>query len=483
MKSKSVLVCFFLTVCVCQITALAGSFETQVAVLSAENATVQVTGKLSDGEKLWSFVDSSANAEKLAEKIFNLQFFDERGTEISFIKRSAGEFETSRAAASFSYKVKLDFPRPATQAAHISWLTKDQGLLMINDLLPDLGDQTVTGKITFVLPANWKIETSEEKTGENEFQAVNPHGAIFLVGNFSEQTLQFEKTQLNLARVGEWSFTASEMFDLTTSILTQHKSIFGSLPFGKIEILLIPLPQKIGGELWEAETRGSTVVLCAATIAFKSRALSKLHEQLRHELFHLWIPNNLNLTGDYAWFYEGFTIYQALKTGVRLKYIRFEDFLDVIGRAYDAWRFNSTGKTLSLIEASRLRWSANLSELVYAKGMTAAFICDLTLLQKSGGKQSLDDIFRELYRRHQKPNGAQNANQIVLEMLKMKPELRVTIETYVEQPGEIDWTADLTTAGLQNVSKISLTRLAVNNKLTRQQKKLLAQLGYQAIEN
>ncbi len=483
MKRKTLLLCLFLTVCIGQINVSARSFEMRVAILSTENAVVKVTGKLSEPEKHWSFADSSANALNLAGKISGLQFFDERGTEIVFVRQSAGEFETATAAGSFSYEVKLDFPQPATQAAHISWLTKNQGLLMLNDLLPDFGNQASTGKITFVLPPNWKIATSEDKTGENEFQILNPRSAIFLVGNFSEQTSQFEKTQLNLARVGEWIFNSSETFDLAASILAEHKRVFGSLPFGKIEILLIPLPQKFGGEQWEAETRGSTVILCAAPIAFKSRALSKLHEQLRHELFHLWIPNNLNLTGDYAWFYEGFTLYQALKTGVRLKYIRFEDFLDALGRAYDAARFNSTGKTLSLIEASPLRWSANLSELVYAKGMTAAFICDLAVLQQSGGRQSLDDVFRELSRRSQKPNAAQNANQVVLENLKNMPELRSIVEKYVETPGGINWTADLAAAGLQNISKISLTRLAVNDKLNRRQKKLLVRLGYQAIEN
>ena len=484
MKRNVLFIWLFSALCGCQSAILARSFEARIEILSTAKNTVKVSGTVAEREKHWSFINSSANTENLAAKISALQFFDERGNDLAFARLGVGEFETTAAANGFSYEVNLDFPQPATQAAHVSWLTKDQGLLMLNDLLPDFGDRNVAGKIAFVLPANWKIATSENKTGEREFEMTNPRAAVFLVGDLNEQAfVPFEKTQIGLARTGEWSFTKSEMLDLASSILTEHERIFGSLPNGKIELLLIPLPQKFGGEQWEAETRGSTVVLLAAPIAFKSRALSKLHEQLRHELFHLWIPNNLNLTGDYAWFYEGFTLYQALKTGVRLKYIRFDDFLDAIGRAFDAVRLNSTGKTLILIEASRLRWSGNLSELVYAKGLTTAFIYDLAVLRQSGGRQSLDERFREIYRRYQKTNAAENANAAVLANLKKTPELASIIGKYVETSGEIDWTTDLAAAGLQNVSKTNLTRLEIKTKLSGRQKKVLAQLGYQAIEN
>lgn len=484
MKTNFFFILLFLIFSGCRTTILAAvPFDVRIEILSAESASVKVTGQLSNPQKHWSFVDFYANAENLATKISDLQFFDEQGNKIKFVRQSAGEFDTATLVSRFNYKLKLDFPKRTSQAAHISWLTKERGLMMLNDLLPDFAEKTSAGKVTFALPANWKIASAENKVGENEFRVLTPQTAVFLVGEFGEQNSRLEKTQINLAQIGERSFTQSETLDLTASILAEYKKIFGVLPTNQIQLLLLPFPQKFGGEQWEAETRGSTVVLCAANIEFKSRALSKLHEQLRHELFHLWIPNNLNLTGDYAWFYEGFTLYQALKTGVRLKYIRFADFLDAIGRAFDAAHFNSSSKVLNLLEASRWRWRANLSELVYAKGLLIAFICDLRVLQKSGGKQSLDTIFRELSLSFQKPNAAQNANQAVLKFLKNMPELIAVIEKYVETPSEIDWSDELAIVGLQNISKTSFIKLVVSDKLNRRQKKLLAHLSEQAIEN
>ena len=42
------------------------------------------------------------------------------------------------------------------------------------------------------------------------------------------------------------------------------------------------------------------------------------------------IPNDVNLSGNYDWFYEGFALYQSLKLAVGLNRIRFEDFLDTL---------------------------------------------------------------------------------------------------------------------------------------------------------
>ena len=471
-REFSIFVMFWTAILVCCTTCVVGqAIEARIEILSPENCKIRIEGKSPKLQTRWKFLDYYANANNLTARIENLKFHGEQET--AFKNTGAGEFETEQAANNFSYELKLDFPANVTQAAHVSSLIKENGILMTADLLPDFGEET-TAKIKFVLPRNWKIATTENKIGENEFQTANYEKAVFLVGNFDEQTFSFDEAEINLARIGDWSFSEEETAEFVLKILAEHHRIFGSLPARKIQIFLLPFPQKHGGEQWEAETRGSTVVLFAAQIPFKSRALSKLHEQLRHEIFHLWIPNALNLRGDYAWFYEGFAIYQALKTGVRLKQIRFEDFLDTLSRAFDITNRTAQNKTLNLLEASRLRWSGNLSEFVYAKGMIVAFLCDLALLRKS--KKNLDAVFNELYRKHQKTTTAQDANQAVLEILKSQPEMHLIVKKYVETAGEIDWTAELSAAGLQNAASGSLTRLTVAAKLNSRQKKLLAKL-------
>jgi len=50
----------------------------------------------------------------------------------------------------------------------------------------------------------------------------------------------------------------------------------------------------------------------------KVASMAQLSVPLTHEFLHFWVPNGLSLEGDYDWFYEGFTVYQAARISVRL---------------------------------------------------------------------------------------------------------------------------------------------------------------------
>ena len=119
--------------------------------------------------------------------------------------------------------------------------------------------------------------------------------------------------------------------------------------------------------------------------------MAQLSTPLTHELFHLWVPNGLALDGDYDWFYEGFTIYRAARTAVSLDLLTLPEFLNALARAYDA--SHAQTNSLSLIEASRTRWTTGQSA-VYSKGMVVAFILDLRTRTASRGKRSIDDAYR-----------------------------------------------------------------------------------------
>ena len=347
---------------------------------------------------------------------------------------------------------------------------------MLNDLLPQWENgQPVSAKITFEIPNNWRVSTSETRIGENAFNVRDIENAIFLIGkNWREKAAQIDKTDLNLSTAGEWQFSDDEALQMTASILEEHRKIFGEIPTAKTQIFLLPFPQtQVSNERWRAETRGSTVVLSSGVSPFKSQALQRLHEQLRHELFHLWIPNALALSGNYDWFYEGFTVYQALRTGVWMNQIRFEDYLNTLSRAYDL----SQNQNASLIEISNRRWTG-ASGSVYAKGMIVAFLCDATLLRESKGKDSLTKIFRLIYQKHRVPNPAQNGNTAILSVLKSYPELRPIVQNYIEGKTKIDWQEELNSFGIEAVKKDFETELKVMSKLSRQQKDLLDKLGY-----
>jgi predicted metalloprotease with PDZ domain len=155
-----------------------------------------------------------------------------------------------------------------------------------------------------------------------------------------------------LAVSGEWQFSDAEAIKIADEIFKEYRELLGDAPVEKTQIFLMRFPKEIKFGRWAAETRGANLIVFSGDMPFKTQSLQRLHEQLRHELFHLWMPNNLALTGNYDWFYEGFTVYQALRTGISMNQIRFEDFLDTLAQAYNL--DNLPGERKSLVESSRI---------------------------------------------------------------------------------------------------------------------------------
>ena len=192
-------------------------------------------------------------------------------------------------------------------------------------------------------------------------------------------------------------------------------------------------------------------------------------------MFHLWIPNGLSLSGNYDWFYEGFALYQSLRTGVATNTIGFDNYLDTLSRAHaiDAGQ----PMKLSLINSSKNRFSGTNTQ-VYARGMLVAFLCDVALLQNSEGRRSVENILREIYQKHQNSGSRIDGNEAVLAAFGKYPELRPITERYVMGNERIEWAEYLRFAGLEAGESPNASRLKVLKKLTSRQKDLLDKLGY-----
>jgi predicted metalloprotease with PDZ domain len=242
--------------------------------------------------------------------------------------------------------------------------------------------------------------------------------------------------------------------------------------------MLIPYPGEAGPESWSAETRGNDVVLVLGRKASRKKVLARLGIVLSHELFHLWVPNSLKLSGDYDWFFEGFTLYQALRTDLRLGLISFDDYLDTLARVYDSYLSAADGDRLSLIEASERRWTTS-SSLVYEKGMLVAFLYDLTLRSPKDCETSFDNVYADLFRRS--ATGQGSANETIIKVLNERVGLKSFTKDYIESAGRISLDATLSTYGIQlqrRIPGVSPTKLAVSRDPDKTQRRLLGCIGY-----
>jgi predicted metalloprotease with PDZ domain len=236
--------------------------------------------------------------------------------------------------------------------------------------------------------------------------------------------------------------------------------------------MVTPFPIDAGKSEWKAETRGSTVILLGNPKTF-DRWRNRLRIVFSHELLHLWVPNSLKLEGDYDWFFEGFTLYTALRTAHELGAVGFKETLDTLGRVYDVYL--SYPDEQSLIEASETRWTNPFSN-VYVKGMLVAFLYDLKIRKESGGRLMLADRYRELFSRRVAANA--NGNEAIIAVLDSAPAMSGFAKSYVENSTKLELEHVLPAYGLTLDSSGKKSQLRVSRDLNDEQKQLLRSLGY-----
>ncbi|NOT47467.1 MAG: hypothetical protein HOP17_06925 [Acidobacteria bacterium] len=453
-----------------------GQYLAAEIMLDEQKRTAVVEGRFSDpkSRKNFSFAGAVIGLPDPAARISELVLFDEQGKRLASRRFASNEYVAENGISAFSYRIDLRPGADARSAAHASWLGADMGVLMLDDVLPlPTVNEDPQASIAFKIPASWKIVSSDAGRGEGIYAVNNVSRAVFIAG----KDLRENTGTPAVAIGGSWHFTDVEAGGFVSNIYAEYKRIFGGEPATMPTVALIPFPQaNVPPGTWEAETRGSTVLLLSADTAFKGQSLQRLHEQLRHELFHLWLPNGVNLAGRYDWFYEGFALYQSLKTAVAMNQIGFDDFLDTLSRARNI--DSSQTRRRSLLELSQNRLAGGETHL-YARGMVAAFLCDLAILQASNRKDSVESVFRKLFDSHKFTAAAVDGKEVVLKALARYPATDPVVNDLVRGDKTINWSVLITAAGLEDeASGISRSRLRIKQKPDGRQRALLDKLGY-----
>lgn len=456
--------------------ASAQALDVKIRVVSASPPRVHVEGRRAEGASAWSVRNFYGSADGLAERVENFALLDGGGAAVAVKKIAPGEFNAASPATRFSYDFKLDPPAFVSDSSHVSWLTADRGLLMLGDLLPV---PLTNARVELILPSDWKVSTSEVHNAAGVFDVTDAEHAVFAVGrDLRERRGRGGGVSFTLVTAGEWAFADEEAADSAAEILKLHQETVGGVPRLSPTLVLLPLPQTgAAGNLWSAETRGATVVLLSGRLPSKLASKAQLDGALTHELFHLWVPNGLALEGEYDWFYEGFTNYVALRAGMRRGQLTFNDYLNALGSAYDSYRGVRGAREVSLIDASARRWSGG-SALVYHKGMLVAFLYDLTLMRQTGGKSSLGEVYRELFRRHGRGEKPADGNRAVVESLSAAGGMRPFVERYVEGNTELTLPTLIEPFGLRVEPGGVRTHVGIADSLDSTQRELLRKLGY-----
>jgi hypothetical protein len=425
---------------------------------------IRVEAELSTPMRSWSFRNAYAGALGIAERV---QDFQADGV----VKKAAsGEFRSDRNASTISYTIKLPKPTLA-DVSHFSWIVGERGFLMFADLIPlEIHDVSAA----FVLPQEWSVESSFQRDANGRHQVAEPEKAVFFVGRaLRKSSSTVEGMPLDVVLSGNWPFTERDALDPAASVMQKYLALTGFRLAGKSVIMVAPLPVNEPKPDWKAETRGSTVVLLVNPNARFKVWRAQFTVIFAHEILHLWVPNSLKLEGDYDWFFEGFTMYTALRTSLELGVIDFKEYLNTLSRVYDSYR--SQPGDLSLIDESGRRWFS-AGPQVYIKGMLVAFLYDLMTRKDSGGQRTLLDVYRNLFSRP--PADGADGNEAIIGLLGSTPVSRQFIRSYVESSTKVELEQILPAYGLSVDSTRRGSVLRVSGGLSEDQKQLLRSLGY-----
>ena len=456
-----------------EVVGLGQTIKTQITVAN-QSSTIRVEVQLPSPTDSLSFMNTYAGVIGLGERIEKLTAVNDVGETIEVRKLAPGVFQGDAKFARFSYEVNLAGPIRPAQMSHVSWLNSERGLLMLADLLPQrFGNiSTTSASVELQLPNGWLAASNTRRDGSH-FSTDDSGSAAFSIGSpVREKSRRRSANSFSIITSGKWPFSEDEAMKIAERVLEQHSRVTGSELNRNAVLMLTPYPGDVGPENWTAETRGNTVVVLMGNNASRKRVLARLGIVLSHELFHLWIPNSLKLDGDYDWFFEGFTLYHALRTDLRLGLIDFDGFLNTIAKVNASYQAKAETDRFSLIEISERRWTT-ASSLVYEKGMLAAFVYDLTLRSLSKCGASLDHVYADLFRLP--ATGHRNANETIIRVLTEREGMKTFSKDYIESAGRIRLDGALEPFGIQVQSP---SKLVVKNDLTTSQVRLLDCLGY-----
>ena len=421
---------------------------------------------LSEPLNSWSFRNAYAGVLGIAERIE-----DFRAVDANVRKAAVGEYRSERKAQRISYTVNLSKPTLA-DVSHFSWLVDDHGFLMLADLIP-LEIRGVS--IQFGLPPDWWLATASPHNVDEVYEVSEPEKAVFCLGRtLRTSSTTVDRMPLDVTLSGKWPFKERDALEAATSVMQRYLALTGFHLPDRSAVMIAPLPIRDPKTDWKAETRGSTVVLLINPDFQVRRWKPQLTVIFAHEILHLWVPNSLKLAGDYDWFFEGFTLYTALRTSLELRAIDFKEYLNTLARVYDSYRANPD--TLSVIEESERRW-ASAGSPVYLKGMLVAFLYDLMIRKESGGQRTLADSYRDLFS-GQLTDGA-DGNEAIISVLGSTTGSRQFIKAYIENSTAVELEKVLPAYGMSVLFTGKGSQLRVGRDLNNDQKQLLRSLGHQ----
>jgi len=402
---------------------------------------------------------------------------------------------SGRAALVVTYFVYAFDPSVRT-----AWLSDDRGFFNTTSLCLAVEGRTAEPQRVELhrLPAGWDVATAMTRIDPGAKAAKKARGAkavpartqVFESADYDEMADHpfelgpFWRGEFTSGGVvhefvvaGAWpQFDGERLLADTRRICDEEIRFWhegGKPPFERYVFMLYATEDGYGG----LEHRASTALIAARKdlprqgVPGTSDGYVTLLGLISHEYFHTWNVKRLKpaefLPYDFTrenytellWFFEGFTSYYDDLFLLRAGLIDGARYVKLVGRAMNGVRQSPGQHVQSVAEASFDAWikyyradenTPNSTISYYTKGSLVALRLDLAL--RAGGKATLDDVMRALWR--EAPGGAVTEELILKTVARLGGKAAAAeLREWVHERGELDVLPALARVGVEPESE------------------------------
>ena len=354
-------------------------------------------------------------------------------------------------------------------AARVNASMAHANLASILGYAPDR--QRAPARLTIAPFGDWKVACSLAPVGgaPHVFEAPGFDllaDGIFLAGPWSETGFDDGGARYRLVFSQAPDFKDRKLDDDVRKIVREAGAVFGETPFDRY--LFLYLLEGEGAHGGIEHLFGTSIA--APRDSFEDREIyRKFLGVTAHEYVHAWNVKRMRPAGlgpfDFTkeapthnlYVAEGFTSYYGHLIAERGGATTREEYFKLLAEGLVTDRGNPGIRAKSLEEHSWDWWLPSAIPYLtyrtnYTRGSLVALVLDVEIRQATGGKRSLDDVMRGLYKR----TGARATGYTDAELREAlvsdgAPGMDARLDAMVRAPGSLDVAAALTVMGLEVV--------------------------------
>ena len=385
----------------------------------AFNAEFPAQGRKEISLQLPSWRPGRYELGNFAKNIRGWKVMGEDGRSLSFRKTSKDTWVVSTDGAEF---VKLSYQYYACDLNAGSTFLDEEQLYInpVNCFFYDCDAPNNPYEILLLVPNNYRVGTGMKKKTEHLLMAssFDELADCPLIASATLHHLEYvvEDARFHIWIQGEVNLNETRLLQDFADFSRSQIQLFGDLPCSEYHFLFQFVPYFLRHGV---EHCNSTVITMGPAADFQQEHLYKdLLGISCHELFHTWNVKNIRpvemLPYDFTrenyselgFVYEGVTTYYGDSLLWRIDALNEEEWLEVIQEHVQDYVNNHGRFNLSVAQSSWDTWLDGYvagvpwrKVSIYNEGFLVALMCDLSLMQQTGAKHSLDSVMRMLYDR------------------------------------------------------------------------------------